>query len=355
MSINIIKRTSTTNTTVYAGRAIKYIVIHYTAGVTSKVGTARNTASWFAQTRAAASADFIVDDYEIVQFNPDLRNRYCWAVGGSHYGTKGGSLYGIARNNNTISIEVCSSNKTGKVTQANDGNWYFTDAVVDRAVELTMHLMKEFGIDADHVIRHYDVNGKPCPGIYGWNTDTGSNAKWLEFKKRISGGSVAPAKNTTEQAIDKLVSLKYINTPDYWVKNYKQVPYLNLLIERCANKLGTYDGQEAATVEEAIQNLVDMGLLNSPDYWLAHYGDVKYLDTLIKRIGAKNVNVSYKVRITADVLNIRSGAGVQYGIKGQIRDKGIYTIVKEKDGWGLLKSYAATEDGWISLNYAKPV
>ena len=31
------------------------------------------------------------------------------------------------------------------------------------------------------------------------------------------------------------------------------------------------------------------------------------------------------------------------------------TIVKEKDGWGLLKSYAATEDGWISLNYAKPV
>ena len=48
--------------------------------------------------------------------------------------------------------------------------------------------MKKYNIDANHVIRHYDVNGKPCPGIYGWNADTGSESKWKNFQSRISDG-----------------------------------------------------------------------------------------------------------------------------------------------------------------------
>lgn len=60
---------------------------------------------------------------------------------------------------------------------------------------------------------------------------------------------------------------------------------------------------------------------------------------------------AYKVKVTASALNIRSGAGMNYGITGVIRDKGIYTIVDEKSGWGKLKSGA----GWISLNYCKKI
>lgn len=187
--IKITKKTSTTNTTSSPGRKIAYIVEHYTAGVTSKAGSAENTAGWFANPAAQASADFIVDDANIVQFNPDPRNRYCWAVGGASYGNKGGSLYGVARNANSISIEICSTNKTGKVTNANDANWYFTDAVLDKAEALTKHLMKEYGIDAAHVIRHYDVNGKPCPGIIGWSADSGDDSKWKAFHKRLTGTS----------------------------------------------------------------------------------------------------------------------------------------------------------------------
>ena len=61
---------------------------------------------------------------------------------------------------------------------------------------------------------------------------------------------------------------------------------------------------------------------------------------------------SYTVKITVDVLNIRKGPGTNFGIAGQIRDYGTYTIVKESDGpgaskWGKLKSGA----GWISLDY----
>ena len=180
--MEIIKKTSTTNTTASKGRKIKYIVEHYTAGVTSKKGTARNIANWFSQTAAKASADFIVDDVEIVQFNPDPANRYCWSVGGKKYNNKGGRLYGVAKSSNTINIEICSTNKTKKVTTTNDKNWYFTEEVVNRAAELTKYLMQKYNIDADHVIRHYDVNGKPCPGIYGWNLDSGNEKEWNKFQ-----------------------------------------------------------------------------------------------------------------------------------------------------------------------------
>ena len=60
-----------------------------------------------------------------------------------------------------------------------------------------------------------------------------------------------------------------------------------------------------------------------------------------------NQNAGYTVRVTANVLNVRSGPGTNYGINTQIKDKGIYTIVEENNGWGRLKSGA----GWISLAY----
>ena len=59
----------------------------------------------------------------------------------------------------------------------------------------------------------------------------------------------------------------------------------------------------------------------------------------------------YLVRITASVLNIRKGPGTSYAVTGQIKDRGVYTIVEQKGNWGRLKSGA----GWISLSYTKKV
>lgn len=89
---NIVMQTSTKKTSVKNARSIEYIVIHYTAGTTSKPGAASNTASYFANSPKDASADFIVDDATVVQYNPDILNRYAWHCGGSKYDTKGGSL-----------------------------------------------------------------------------------------------------------------------------------------------------------------------------------------------------------------------------------------------------------------------
>lgn len=63
----------------------------------------------------------------------------------------------------------------------------------------------------------------------------------------------------------------------------------------------------------------------------------------------EEATASYRVKVTADVLNIRKGAGTKYKVVGQITDNGVYTIVEESNGWGKLKSGA----GWIYLRYTK--
>ena len=57
--------------------------------------------------------------------------------------------------------------------------------------------------------------------------------------------------------------------------------------------------------------------------------------------------IGYTVKITADILNVRAGAGINYKINTKVKKNEVYTIVEEKDGWGKLKSGA----GWISLKY----
>lgn len=60
-------------------------------------------------------------------------------------------------------------------------------------------------------------------------------------------------------------------------------------------------------------------------------------------------DTSYKVKITADVLNVRTGAGTNYPIATTVKENEVYTIVATSNGWGRLKSGA----GWICLDYTK--
>ena len=64
---------------------------------------------------------------------------------------------------------------------------------------------------------------------------------------------------------------------------------------------------------------------------------------------------SYIVRITADTLKVRKGAGTNYGTNGSVKKGQAFTIVDEKwNGktlWGKLRS----GQGWISLKYTEKV
>ncbi len=179
-------------------RDIKYIVLHFTAGSKSTKGCAMNTRTVFLNREA--SADFIVDDETIVQVNPDIKNYYCWAVGDKKYtNSNGATLYGKANNRNTINIEMCSTLQKGATLNvANHPGWSISENVLSNTKRLVKILMNKYNISPDHVIRHYDVTGKMCPGIIGWNNEHiytikgkatsnySDSSEWEKFKRDLS-------------------------------------------------------------------------------------------------------------------------------------------------------------------------
>jgi hypothetical protein len=58
----------------------------------------------------------------------------------------------------------------------------------------------------------------------------------------------------------------------------------------------------------------------------------------------------FRVRVSISDLNIRTQPDAKSVSWGPIA-RGVYTIVEEKDGWGLLKSYEKQRNGWIRLSY----
>ena len=343
MKINIIKQTGTHGLYSTGRGKDKYLVYHYTAGVTSKKGSARATASWFANPKAGGTADFIVDDEEIVQYNPDPEKYSCWAVGGSAYGNKGGKLHGVATNHNCISIEICSTNKTGRVTNPNDDNWYFTDAALANAAKLGRYLMEVYGIPASRVIRHYDVTGKLCPGIKGWNLENGSDdKKWQTFKAQLSAeaedNTPAPAPAPAPSGATTVNYAYKVTVSDL---NIRKGPGTNY------DSAG-YTGKGVFTI---VAEKGGWGKLKSGAGWISlnsKYGHKVSSGSTAPApapapSGATTVNYAYKV--TVSDLNIRKGPGTNYDSAGYT-GKGVFTIVAEKGGWGKLKSGA----GWISLN-----
>lgn len=68
--------------------------------------------------------------------------------------------------------------------------------------------------------------------------------------------------------------------------------------------------------------------------------------TTTKPITTKPVN--YRVRIVTSSLNVRKEPNATSTIKTTVKKYEVYTIIQEKDGWGLLKS----KIGWINLSDA---
>ena len=73
-------------------------------------------------------------------------------------------------------------------------------------------------------------------------------------------------------------------------------------------------------------------------------GQVQFMESL-------TLSAPYMVRVAIPDLNIRKGPGTGYAKTGKFTGVGVFTIVEEKDGWGLLKAYQEKRDGWISLAF----
>lgn len=123
---------------------VDWIVVHYTS---NHGDTAKNNADYFAREKLSspASAHFFVDETEIWSSVPVFRVAY-------HCGAKT-YKHPHCRNTNSLGVEICMLDKQGRVRM---------DAIRN-AAGLVRELMTKYDIDADHVIRHWDVTGKDCP------------------------------------------------------------------------------------------------------------------------------------------------------------------------------------------------
>ena len=196
MTINQYNGTHNLSTTTRGAAGIKYIAIHYVCGTTSKAGAARNVCDWFANSACAASCDFAVDDEQAWQYNPTPETRYTWQIGGnaSSYSKDNSlakSLLGVAKNSNSIGIEICNRKSAS-------GDYYFTDEALATAAELCRYLMEKYHIAADHVIMHNMVTGKQCPIM--WTKNEAALQGWYDFKTRLEDDDMTQAQ--TQALID---------------------------------------------------------------------------------------------------------------------------------------------------------
>lgn len=385
ITINRSKKCHTSNYTNVTERTIEYIVFHYTG---NSKDTAANNANYFMGANRGASAHYFVDDTSIWQ-SIDVNDR-AW-----HCGTDGTYYHNYCRNTNSIGIEMCCT----------AGNYKISNKTKENAAQLGAALCKYFGItDIDkYVLRHYDVTHKSCPAQMAGS----NNAEWKAFKTRIkeilgmsanatvnniyrvrkswedSNSQIGAYSNLNNakkacddagsgyyifdgfgkvvypDAIDILVKNNIIASPDYWEDAQYDLNYLDVLLENIAKEVGPNVVEDIDTAREAIEHLVECKVINTPDYWLSNYSKLKYLDKLLIS-AASHIPSKFKpymVKVTADVLNIRQGPGTGHSVVGRIKDDGkcAYTIIDEKNGFGLLKSYSKKRDGWISLAYTKKV
>ncbi len=138
-------------------KTVNGIVIHYTANPGT---TAKQNRDYFNGLKDShltkASAHFVIGlDGEIVQCIPCKEIAYA----------------SNERNSDTIAIECCHEDKTGK----------FNPETEQSLVELTAWLMGRYGLTTKDVIRHYDVTGKECPLYYVKNED-----QWNDFLDRVN-------------------------------------------------------------------------------------------------------------------------------------------------------------------------
>lgn len=153
---------------------IKWLVIHYTA---NDGDSAKGNGNYFKNNKPKASAHYFVDDNVIVNSVPD--NYTAYAVGGKKYNNNGGKYYGVCTNANSISIELCDTQRNGKSD--------LSEKTRKNAIELARYLCKKYKIDKNHVIRHYDITSKLCPKYF-----VEDEKAWKKFKDDIFATAITP-------------------------------------------------------------------------------------------------------------------------------------------------------------------
>ena len=179
-----------------AGRTqpVRYIVMHYTA---NNGDTARNNCDYYHRVGGLqASAHYFVDEHGAMQSVRECDT--AWHCGARAY------WHPECRNANSIGIEMCSRKRA-------DGSYYILPETVANAAALAREIMQRYGIDTEHVLRHYDVTGKRCP--MPWVDDP---AQWVAFKEMLT------PEHQNEEEDENMVKYKTIADVPEWYRSEVQ-------------------------------------------------------------------------------------------------------------------------------------
>ena len=178
-----------------AGRTqpVRYIVMHYTA---NNGDTAKNNCDYYHRVGGLqASAHYFCDEHGAMQSVRECDT--AWHCGARAY------WHPECRNGNSIGIEMCSRKRA-------DGSYYILPETVANAAALAREIMQRYGIDTEHVLRHYDVTGKRCP--MPWVDDP---AQWTAFKEMLK-------QNDNDEEDENMVKYKTIDDVPEWYRSEVQ-------------------------------------------------------------------------------------------------------------------------------------
>lgn len=328
IAINTTKKCNSSNYTNVNSRTVDYLVFHYTGN--KKKDTAKANANYFmSKTNVGASAHYFVDDTSIWQ-SVDINDR-AW-----HCGTSGTYYHSDCRNVNSIGIEMCCT----------AGNYKIGDKAKENAAQLGAALCKYLGItDVDkYVLRHWDVTHKKCPAQMAGD----NNTEWIAFKKRIKEilNPTTTSSTSTASKFNKGDIVNFAGGRNYITAN----ALFGVKVKASKAKI--------TGISKGAKHPYHLRAVNDSGKYIG--GVYGWVDASSISAIKKTIFKPYQVRVTIDALNIRKGAGTNYGKNGVIKGGGVYTIIAEATGkgatkWGLLKSGEEKRDKWISLDFVKKI
>lgn len=259
---------------------------------------------------------YVLDDEEILQCMPN--NFKCW-----HVGSPGNSKW--------IGIEMCEPKQIRYTSGASftisdvAAAQKFAAACYNNAVWLIAKLCSDYGWDPHRaILTHNEISTKLL-----------SNTDHVDPEHLWNGLGMGYDLATLRRDVATTMAGKEPDVPP------KDDPSPN-----------AGEGSDMYRIRKAWRDAASqIGAFKNLDYAKAACkpGYAVY-DSLGRQVYPFN---KYAIRVTASALNVRRGPSTSYAIDQVIPRNGVYTVVDEQDGWGLLKAYETTRDGWISLKHTQ--
>lgn len=193
-----------------------WIVVHYTAVIGA---SAKSCAKSYAKTDKIVSTHFFCDSNDIYRIVDE--KHIAWHVGDGQvlqptknkklsleqlikYGDTSNWRFKLAAENHkawksngddfkgnsyAFGVDLCTIKENKKSTSVKDEDWGFNENAIRNAEKCVAYLCHKYNIDLDHVIRHCDATGKPCPRPFvslSCDKDkTNNDNEWLKFKENV--------------------------------------------------------------------------------------------------------------------------------------------------------------------------